>query len=347
MSELRVLNLFESLMPSGAEVMWKIAAEDFQREGIRHTLVEMGWEAGTFTQVLEESYSVVRYPLKPGPWGVRRLLRLFKTHRPDVVHCHSEAKSVAAALAAGMAGVAMCQTHHNIWATRSARHGLRRKLLGKFATRVAVGPSVLACERHWGPAELILNWASEPIGARRDRKTVSKPLRLVTVCNAWDFKRCDLMIEAVAGEDEVSLTHVGADPSGSFAEEHLRERGLTGRVRSVGPKTDVAPYLHEADAYICTSDHEGFGVAIYEALLSGLPLAIVDRPGVRDVLEYLPSAFLIDTGSKRPLAGLSQSIEQQLLFYERELDRIALKFGPTRGAKEYADLYRRLVAGRA
>jgi glycosyltransferase involved in cell wall biosynthesis len=62
---------------------------------------------------------------------------------------------------------------------------------------------------------------------------------------------------------------------------------LSDRIKFIGPVDNVYDYLHTADVYIATPKAEAFGVAIVEALNSGLPVFVSDAPyGPREVLGF-------------------------------------------------------------
>jgi glycosyltransferase involved in cell wall biosynthesis len=336
----RVLNVFHTLMPSGAEVMWRNAASAFKDLGIEHIVVSVDSELGPYSKFLAEQFEIVHVPLGPGPWGGFALARAAKRFKADVIHCHSESKAVAACFAGLVAGIRVVRTYHNIWSTRNLRHRLRRVLESRFSTRVAVGASVQKTEEFWGPTLLILNWAN---GGQPNRlQSLDNRQKLLTVCNTGPLKQCELMIEMLKIHDEWDLTHVGYDPLGQFSEVNLSSHGLSKRVRTLGPRNDVLEIMPTYGAYLCTSIREGFSIALTEALLTGLPLAIVDNPGVRDITEFMPYAYLVEPESEKPLKGLQESIGKQEEEYKRALPTLREAFSEKRGAREYADLYRRL-----
>lgn len=100
---------------------------------------------------------------------------------------------------------------------------------------------------------------------------------------------------------------------------HVDELGLTDVVTFAGYASDaaVAAAYDEADVLVVTSDHEGFGVPIVEAMAAGLPVVAFDQGAVPDVLG---DAGVLVT-SREPYA-LAEAIAR-LLADEGERRRLA------------------------
>ncbi len=79
--------------------------------------------------------------------------------------------------------------------------------------------------------------------------------------------------------------------------------GLEWRDEYVVDPADLHQHLAAADAYVLPSRHEGFPVALVEALASGLPAVAADAPGVRDVLGEPPAGLVVPTGDAHALAS--------------------------------------------
>ncbi|RYD81486.1 MAG: glycosyltransferase [Verrucomicrobiaceae bacterium] len=345
MSDMRVLNIFNSLVPSGAEVMWSSAAEDFKLEGVTHIIAATADTVGPYGEDLRKHYEVVHLPLGEGVWGARATARFAQEIGADVIHCHSEKKALACGLAGRITRLPVVRTYHNVWPSKGFKHAIRRRIERRLVSAVGVGKSVSDMESHWGSVQTILNWVdTNSIIVRNARNGTSLPLRLVTVCNTHSFKRCDIMLQLVEKHPEVTLTHIGRDIAGAFRDEELIRQGVDERVRSLGSRDDVLELLGSHDAFLCTSDNEGFGVAMYEALLTGLAVVIVDKPGVRDIRKFAPQALVINPESEFPLEGLAESICRQSTFFGEFKHQLHSQFSPGRGAAEYAQVYRKVTA---
>ncbi len=81
--------------------------------------------------------------------------------------------------------------------------------------------------------------------------------------------------------------------------QHITADAL-GRVAFVGPVADIRPYLAQADLYLMTSRYEGMPIGAIEAFEAGLPAALSQIEGTRELLATHPMAAAL------PLQDLSQ-----------------------------------------
>src|SRR5690606_26732556 len=114
--------------------------------------------------------------------------------------------------------------------------------------------------------------------------------------------------------------------------------GLDGRLLLPGYQSDPAPWYAHADLFVLSSDHEGFGNVIVEALEQGVPVVSTDCPsGPREILEGGKYGTLVPVGDA---AALASAIDDAL---SREHNHDALKrraqdFSVDKAADAYLDL---------
>lgn len=85
---------------------------------------------------------------------------------------------------------------------------------------------------------------------------------------------------------------VGAGPARPELERIVEERGLGGRLRVLGFRLDLVEAYHASDLFLSTSDYEGFGLAIVEAMAAGKPVVSTDCGGPRDIVVPGVTGFL-------------------------------------------------------
>jgi glycosyltransferase involved in cell wall biosynthesis len=117
--------------------------------------------------------------------------------------------------------------------------------------------------------------ASEAQPARREGR-----LRLVQVGGLIPVRRQHVLIEGLArivnrGVD-AELLMVGDGPLKDALVARSRELGVTERVLWLGFRDDVGSLLASADLYVSAIDSEGFGIAVVEAMLAGLPVLLAN-----------------------------------------------------------------------
>jgi glycosyltransferase involved in cell wall biosynthesis len=120
------------------------------------------------------------------------------------------------------------------------------------------------------------------------------------------------------------------------------------RVISVGfvPKADLATLYAKALAVICTSELEGFGLPVLEAMAFGTPVIAFARGAIAEVVGS--AGLLIKQGNAEALAGAMRRVifDQPL---RSELSRSGLArvddFSWQECAKRTADVYEWVFAG--
>lgn len=76
--------------------------------------------------------------------------------------------------------------------------------------------------------------------------------------------------------------------------ELIKELDVADYVELLGLKTNPYPYVKEADCFVLSSDFEGFGIAVKEALLLGTPVISTNVTGVNEVLHNGQYGLLCD-----------------------------------------------------
>lgn len=128
-------------------------------------------------------------------------------------------------------------------------------------------------------------------------------------------KRIDVLLQAVAllkkrqksGPFKVLLLGDGED-RGSL--EQLAQRlGLEGQVYFLGYRRNPYQYYALADLFVLSSDIEGFGNVLVEAMACGLPVVATDcHTGPREILEGGKWGQLVPTGDPALLADQIQRV---------------------------------------
>ena len=135
---------------------------------------------------------------------------------------------------------------------------------------------------------------------------VSGP-RIMAVGTLKAVKRFDLAIEAFAhlpASLGATLCIVGEGQERQALMEKIKALDLRCHVLLPGYQTDTAPWYANADLFVLSSDYEGFGNVIVEALEHGVPVVSTDCPsGPREILENGKYGRLVPVGDPRALAA--------------------------------------------
>ena len=140
----------------------------------------------------------------------------------------------------------------------------------------------------------------DSFGVRSDETLLVCASRLST------RKRIDLLLEALAKVAKDQSAWKCWIFGGGPLEQELRAQtsrlGLDDQVRFFGFQEDIAPFLKAGDIYISSSDKEGFGLSLAEAMACKLPCIATDIPGHNEVVVHGYNGLLVPRGSPEQLA---------------------------------------------
>jgi glycosyltransferase involved in cell wall biosynthesis len=129
-----------------------------------------------------------------------------------------------------------------------------------------------------------------------------------------------------------TLLAVGADIAGSMAllRRRAAELGLSGQVRFLGQRTDIATVLSASDLHLSASHTESLPNNILEAMCAGLPIIATNVGGVSEQLADGVSGVLVPARAPHQLAGAIERLvgdeELRLRLGREARDRVARAF---------------------
>jgi glycosyltransferase involved in cell wall biosynthesis len=97
-------------------------------------------------------------------------------------------------------------------------------------------------------------------------------------------------------------------PLKAEVEQMVANIGDRSRVKLVGFQTDSSRVLKASDIYVLSSNDEGFGLALVEALSTGLVCVATDGPGPRDIIANGQNGFLVEANEEGVLSGLRKAL---------------------------------------
>jgi glycosyltransferase involved in cell wall biosynthesis len=148
----------------------------------------------------------------------------------------------------------------------------------------------------------------------RDRATIrfrarANPGDAVIVCVArlGRLKRIDVLLEAMAQlrqqRPKIVCVIVGDGPLRSDLEQRAAALKVDDIVHFAGHFADVREHLEAADVYVSTSELEGFGLAVAEAMAIGLPCVVTDIGGHDEMVVHDETGLLVPVGSATAVAS--------------------------------------------
>ena len=142
------------------------------------------------------------------------------------------------------------------------------------------------------------------------RRSGSAGLAMLCVASLTARKGHLVLLEALATLRELvwQLTCVGSpdrDPATATAiQAAIRRFGLEGRVRLAGEQSEgrLQPFYAAADLLVLASYHEGYGMALAEALARGLPIVATSAGAIPDTVPAA-AGILVPPGDPAALAA--------------------------------------------
>jgi len=189
---------------------------------------------------------------------------------------------------------------------------------------------------------------------REEHELGSDTVVLVVVGRLAPSKRFDEAIRVLARLRERDLDVVLVIVGGGKEEERLRDLartlGVTDAVRFVGPRVDeeLVAALGAADVLCSTSEYEGFGLTVIEAMACGLPVVATAVGGVTDLVADGETGHLVALddadGFTEAVAGLVADPARRRELGDAGRRRVEERFSVAGFAAEFARLYLRLAA---
>lgn len=221
---------------------------------------------------------------------------------PDVVHAHCWSSGLASLIAARHLGVPVVQTFHTLGAmTRRHESGAgsgppEREQVERLAARrvswalVPNSDEVLALVRMGVPRSRVsVVPCGVDIGTFRPEgpalpRTRGRQ-RLVVLGGPAPHEGIDTLISALAGLPDAELLVAGG-PEAQRLAGHARACGVADRVHLLGQigRDQVPVLLRSADAVVCASRYEPFGIVALEAMACGVPVVATAVGAMTDIV---------------------------------------------------------------
>lgn len=249
-------------------------------------------------------YTRLSAPRDLDPRLASRLRRAIAAFRPDIVHTHLVHADVYGAAVAGRATV--ISTKHNDDPFRLGHFGRVERLCARRAKHIICITEALArfnVERvgipaakvsvvHYGLDDLPAAWG--PPGG----PTLPPGVRvLLAISRLEQQKGLDVAIRALAEvrarHPDVVLVDLGLGSQRvellALAEQH----GVAGSVHLAGSVGDVADWLRRAELFVHPARWEGFGLALLEAMLAGLPVVASAVSSIPEIVDDGATGLLV------------------------------------------------------
>lgn len=312
-------------------------------------------------------------PTRKLAWSDASRLQRHLLDRFDVVHAHGPRAAFWTARAARQARVPFVATIHELrWTTlpvgpRRALWVLLEDLSLQGATHLIAVSEVVrqaVLERHprWRDRMTVVHGSTPLLAGAgphepRDSTAAGEPLSIVTVGRLDWVKGMDLVLDAFARLKGAGIRFeghlVGDGPLRGGLRAQAERLGLGGMLHWHHGAADVRGLLRRADLFVTGTRFETFGMAVLEAIASGVPV-VAPRVGAIEEVAGDDSGLLVDAEPRVALGSrLADALER--LAADPELRarlgasgraRALARFAPASLAEGVTDVYARVLGRR-
>ncbi len=362
---MKVLHVITGLEAGGAEIQLAMLVRHTRHDADVITLYNPGSVAD---QIRAGGTSVLDLGMRRNTelGALLRLRSIIETGRYDVVHTHLYRSQIYARPAARLARTpVVLTTEHSIGETHIERREMTAGVRGLYLASELFSDATIAVsdvvrERlvRWGvPARKITvipngleiaALAFDPAAREQARAQfgIGPDTFVIGALGRIDEnKRVELTVEAAApmlGE-RCKILVVGRGDHRTVVEAAAARLGVSDHVIFGGFQPDTAAMMAAFDLYVASSVQETFGLAVLEAMASGLPV----------VYTVCPALDGIQTTQARQAGGTAEAMRAEIRKaveagpQPREPDRAVFdRYGMDSVARQIDDLYERILAGR-
>lgn len=321
---MKIAIFLPDLRPGGAERMRLQMATEWRNHGLDVDFILCN-AVGELLQMLPPGIGVIDLKAERMRKALLPLVRYLKREQPDVLLAAMWPLTVIAPIAARLAGFrgrVVVSEHNNMTAAYASRGAMHRFVMGmSMRLGYALADAVVGVSKgvvddlmlHTGQLRDKFYVIYNPASVGLDGSKTSRPLKLngrnrvvLSVGTLKQQKRHDLLIAAFARLPTglgATLCILGEGAKRSQLERQIVSLGLEGRVLLPGFVADPLPWYAHADLFVLSSDYEGFGNVIVEAMEQGTPIVSTDCPsGPREILEDGKYGTLTPVGDVEALA---------------------------------------------
>lgn len=305
---------------------------DYVEYSRHENLFLFAWAGGPVAEQIEAGGSpvIVMDKQKQGTRAVcKRILELCDTERVDVIVAHHAAPMLRlAAMAAKLRSPGIkviCYAHSNAFELCDGRRkkGLAlRKWI--FRTTFLMADAAVAISN--SVKDSLVEYLGLP-GSRiaviyngailerfhRGRTEGGKTLRLIYVGRLIEEKGVQTILQALGylRDADCRLTIVGDGDYRAPLQAIAKELDIDSRVQFLGTRDDVPELLADSDVFVHLPDcAEGFGIAVVEAMASGLICVCGDRGALPEIVRDGSSGFIVEKNDPERLAQLLRAIAE-------------------------------------
>jgi len=247
---------------------------------------------------------------------VLKMRQLLKKEKVDIVHAQTSLNAIIAIICTKFTHIRVVNTFHGF--SFASAHRWLRRLVFKGCDRLVF---VSDYERKYyldrgdfgavAKCRVVYNGVSfEKFGFLPEPKDMDSPIRMCMVGSFGSGRNhmfvCQFLNHLKGKGVDFRFTFIGAareseqsvyDDCVSYCKEHA----LMDRVEFMGLSNEVPQLLNTMDAFLYSTRHDSFGIAVIEAIAAGLPTFVNDWSVMKEITEEGRFAVLYPSEEVEPL----------------------------------------------
>ena len=239
---------------------------------------------------------------------VHALARL-RSWGPDVINAHMTAAETAAVITGLAPGAAPIVATRHFATHRGSRPAIRAILrLGARRLAAQIAVSNFVAEHIDGPSTVVHSGVPNADASLTDRRE-----RRVLVAARLDReKHLEVALEAFArsklAADGWSLEFAGSGDQLNTLQEHTESLGIDRSTTFLGRRSDISELMGKAALLLAPSAREPYGLAVLEAMASGLPVVASASGGHLETVGSASDAAMFPAGDVDAAAQLLREL---------------------------------------
>ncbi len=354
---MKIIQIIPDFGFGGAEIMCETLTYELIKQNHEVVVLSMYGNHSEIAQRMENMGVDIRYLGKKSGFDFSmflKMLKIFKTEKPDVIHTHLYSGKYAFP-AAVIAGVKRkVHTIHSI-ASKELRKKDRaiNKFFYKYFGVIPVSLSEEVCltvvEEYGLPNEktpVVLNGGSLSKCIEKTDYSVKGKFKILHVGSFKEAKNHIGLINAFEifhnKYSDVELNLIGGGELQPDIEKLVEEKNLPGCVNFLGKQGNVFSFLNETDIFALPSLFEGVPISIIEAMGTGLPIVTTEVGGIPDMLNDECAVFV----SAEP-KSIAEGFEKYYSDFElrkthgNKVKAEAERFSAKKMAENYLEIYKK------
>ncbi len=331
--------LLTGLNPQRYELILICGAEDLDASPLWKNQLQA---AGVALMILPEMVRSIS-PIKD-LHALFKLIRIFQSKKPDLVHTHTSKAGILGRLAARFAGVKfIVHTPHGIIYQRGSRiEGVpdegwvtwilktAERICGKFTNGLITlteSERLETIQFGLGKAENVFSISNAIDAEAMIKKAVSKsearirfhlPEDKFIIGTLGRFSRVkghhEFLTAALSLAKKNTHLHfvfAGAGPEEKPLKDRVKISGMESQISFPGYVENPGEILPAFDLFVLPSLYEGFGIAILETWCLKLPVLATPVGGIPEILEHQKNGWITEAASAEALEkGIAEMIQQ-------------------------------------